>query len=45
MELKIGDNAPDFATKDEAGNPVSLAAFKNKHPVALVFFPKDDTPG
>lgn len=41
----VGQPAPDFETTDDSGNPVKLADFKGKQPVALVFFPKDDTPG
>jgi len=41
----VGEPAPTFSTKDDSGNTVNLADFKGKKPVALVFFPKDDTPG
>jgi len=43
-ELKEGDNAPDFTTKDQDGKKVSLTDFKGKK-VILYFYPKDDTPG
>lgn len=42
--LKEGDVAPDFSTRDAAGNPVSLSDFRGQR-VALYFYPKDDTPG
>jgi len=40
-----GQPAPSFSTTDETGAKVSLADFRGKAPVALVFYPKDDTPG
>lgn len=43
-ELKIGQQAPDFSTQDEQGNPVALKDFRGKT-VVLYFYPKDDTPG
>lgn len=43
-KLKEGDKAPDFTTKDENGNPVSLHDFAGRN-VILYFYPKDDTPG
>ena len=42
--LKEGDNAPDFATRDERGRPVSLSDLRGQR-VVLYFYPKDDTPG
>ena len=42
--LKAGDKAPDFNSKDQNGEEVSLADFKGKT-VILYFYPKDDTPG
>jgi len=42
--LKIGDEAPEFTLKDEAGRAVKLTDFKGKR-VILYFYPKDDTPG
>lgn len=44
-QVAIGQSAPDFSTIDEQGNPVKLADYKGKQAVALVFYPKDDTPG
>jgi peroxiredoxin Q/BCP len=42
--LKEGDKAPDFTSKDQDGNPVSLKDYRGKR-VVLWFYPKDDTPG
>ncbi|MEQ1603305.1 MAG: thioredoxin-dependent thiol peroxidase [Pyrinomonadaceae bacterium] len=42
--LKEGDKAPDFSSKDQNGNDVSLSDFAGKR-VVLYFYPKDDTPG
>ena len=42
--LAEGDIAPDFTSKDAAGNTVSLADLKGQR-VVLYFYPKDDTPG
>jgi len=44
MELKIGDQAPSFAGKDQNGNTVKLEAYKGKK-VILYFYPKDNTKG
>ena len=43
-EIKVGDQAPDFETVDDAGQKVSLAGFRGQK-VVLYFYPKDDTPG
>ena len=43
-ELKQGDQAPKFTSKDQNGNAVSLDQFKGKK-VVLYFYPKDNTPG
>jgi peroxiredoxin Q/BCP len=42
--LKVGDKAPDFTLKSDAGMDVSLHDFKGKR-VVLFFFPKANTPG
>ena len=42
--LNQGDKAPEFTSKDQNGNTVSLADFKGKK-VVLYFYPKDSTPG
>ena len=44
MALTVGSKAPDFKTKDQDGNPVTLSDFKGKK-VVLYFYPKDMTPG
>ena len=44
ITLKPGDKAPDFASKDQDGNPIKLSDFKGKK-VVLYFYPKDNTPG
>ncbi len=43
-QLKQGDQAPSFNSKDQNGNPVSLDQFKGKK-IVLYFYPKDSTPG
>ncbi len=42
--LKAGDDAPDFALPNDAGETVTLSALRDR-PVVLFFYPKDDTPG
>ena len=42
--LSQGDKAPNFTSKDQNGNPISLDQFKGKI-VVLYFYPKDNTPG
>jgi thioredoxin-dependent peroxiredoxin len=42
--LKIGDKAPVFRLKNEAGKDVSLSDFLGKR-VVLFFYPKANTPG
>ena len=44
INLKIGDNAPDFKLADQNGSIVKLSDFKGKK-IVLYFYPKDDTPG
>jgi len=43
INLKEGDKAPVFKSKDQNGKPISLADFKGSK-VALYFYPEDDTP-
>jgi thioredoxin-dependent peroxiredoxin len=45
MTLSVGDVAPDFSLEDQDGERVSLADLRGVSAVALVFYPKDDTPG
>ena len=42
--LKAGNKAPDFKSKDQDGNEISLKDFAGKK-LVLYFYPKDDTPG
>jgi len=42
--LKIGDKAPDFKSKDQDGNIISLSDYKGKK-LVLFFYPKANTPG
>jgi thioredoxin-dependent peroxiredoxin len=42
--LKIGDKAPAFCLKNDAGNEVAFASFLGKR-VVLFFYPKANTPG
>lgn len=44
MALTAGSKAPDFKTKDQDGNEVSLSSHKGKK-IVLYFYPKDMTPG
>lgn len=43
--LKIGDAAPDFTLHDANGRKVSLSDYRDKQPVVVYFYPKDNTPG
>lgn len=42
--LKIGDKAPNFTSKDQDGNVISLEDYKGKK-LVLFFYPKASTPG
>ena len=42
--LNIGDRAPDFSSKDQNGDPVSLQDYSDRW-LVLYFYPKDNTPG
>ncbi len=42
--LKVGDKAPNFNSKDQDGNPISLSDYKGKK-LVLFFYPKASTPG
>jgi peroxiredoxin len=39
MTFTVGDDAPDFALKDQNGNNVTLSDFRGKQNVVLVFYP------
>jgi cytochrome oxidase Cu insertion factor (SCO1/SenC/PrrC family) len=36
--LRVGEPAPDFTLPDAAGAPVTLASFRDRTPVVLVFY-------
>ncbi len=36
--LRVGAPAPEFSARDAAGRPVSLADYRGKRPVVLVFY-------
>jgi thioredoxin-dependent peroxiredoxin len=40
--LPVGQDAPDFTLRDQAGQSVSLSALRGKN-VVLVFYPADET--
>ncbi|MDX2359304.1 MAG: thioredoxin-dependent thiol peroxidase [Crocinitomicaceae bacterium] len=42
--LKVGDQAPEFTSKDEKGNEIKLSDYQGKR-VVIYFYPKDNTPG
>jgi peroxiredoxin Q/BCP len=44
VQLKIGDEAPDFETVDDQNSKVRLSDFRGRK-VVLYFYPKDDTRG
>jgi len=39
MSVGVGQAAPDFTLKDQAGNDVALSSFKGKKAIALHFYP------
>jgi peroxiredoxin len=39
MTVEVGQAAPDFSLKDQAGNEISLSDYAGKQPVVLVFYP------
>lgn len=41
--LQIGDLLPDLTMQDQNGNQVSLKDYKDKHPLVIYFYPKDNT--
>ncbi len=44
LTLKIGDKAPNFNSKDEKGNEISLEKYIGQK-IILYFYPKDNTSG
>lgn len=45
VNLKPGDNAPDFSAESTDGSRISLDQFKGKSNVVLYFYPEDMTSG
>jgi thioredoxin-dependent peroxiredoxin len=45
VELKVGDNAPDFTLQASDGKTYTLSSFKGKQAVVLAWFPKAMTSG
>jgi peroxiredoxin Q/BCP len=45
VELKVGDQAPDFTLKASDGKTYKLSDFRGKKPVVLAWFPKAFTQG
>ena len=43
--LAVGAEAPDFQLEGTAGGPHRLGALLERGPVALFFYPGDNTPG
>jgi peroxiredoxin Q/BCP len=44
VELKVGDNAPDFCLPDKDNKEICLKNFKGKYTI-VYFYPADNTPG
>jgi len=45
LQLKVGDEAPDFTLPGTDGKPVKLSDFRGKKNVVLAFFPAAFTGG
>src|SRR6187397_3415481 len=45
VELKVGDNAPDFTLEASDGKTYKLSDFKGKKAVVIAWFPKAFTQG
>jgi peroxiredoxin Q/BCP len=43
--LSVGERAPDFELADQSGAVVSLASMRERGPVVVYFYPRDNTPG
>lgn len=43
--LEPGSRAPDFSLPDASGNTVRLSNLLGKGPIALYFYPKDNSKG
>ena len=44
LELKVGDEAPNFCLPDKDNTEVCLKDFQGKYAI-VYFYPKDNTPG
>lgn len=44
IKVKVGDKAPEFVTKNQNGDDISIADYKDKT-VVLYFYPRAMTPG
>jgi thioredoxin-dependent peroxiredoxin len=44
-QLAIGGLAPDFELPDQHGTLVRLSCYREKNPVVVYFYPRDDTSG
>ena len=42
--LKVGDKVPEFSSKDQDGNEISLSDYKGKK-LIVFFYPRANTPG
>jgi thioredoxin-dependent peroxiredoxin len=42
--LKVGERAPEFELADQRGAVVSLASMRERGPVVVYFYPRDNTP-
>ena len=45
VELKVGDEAPNFSLRGSDGRPHTLAEYKGKKAVVVAWFPKAFTGG
>jgi thioredoxin-dependent peroxiredoxin len=45
MALTVGDQIPNFSTKDSDGNEFKSSSIIGIKPTVIYFYPKDDTPG
>jgi len=43
--ISKGERAPEFTLPNQSGEDVSLAELRQKGPVVVYFYPKDETPG
>lgn len=45
VPIKVGDQAPLFSLKNQAGKNISLKNYRRQKNVLLIFYPGDNTPG